>query len=86
MEKNNSIENIKQITSLEESETHILLDYFDKKIKIYSTRASVNRRMIKAGYIPTKEHKIDGEIYALSFEFPTSQIGKFLRTSIFKYD
>lgn len=59
----------KQLALPEERETHINIDYMDKKIIVYTNAATVMRRFIRKGYRPTKEEKVDGEVYALIFEF-----------------
>jgi hypothetical protein len=78
--------NLKQIALPEESETLLLLDYSEHKIKIYSNKATIMRRMEKAGYEHIKQDIVDGEIYSRSYEFDSKDIGKFLRVSLFKYD
>lgn len=77
---------LRQVALPEESETLILLDYSEHKIKIYSNKATIMRRMEKAGHPYIKQDIVDGEIYSRSYEFPSKELSKFLRTSLFKYD
>jgi alpha-mannosidase len=77
---------LRQVALPEESETLILLDYFERKLKIYTSKAAVMRRMEKAGHPYIKQDIVDGEIYSRSYEFPSKELSKFLRTSLFKYD
>lgn len=76
----------KQVIEQESQETNINIDYFDKKIRIYTNKATVMNRLIRLGYIPVKVDKLKDEVCSMNFEFNTKDIGKFLRTSIFKYD
>ena len=78
--------NIKQFSTPEETETHILIDYHDRKLKLYTTKATVMNRLERAGYKFTKQEIVDGQIWSRSHVFDTSEIGNFLRTSIFKFD
>lgn len=78
--------NIKQFSTPEETETQILIDYYDKKLKLYTTKATIMNRLERAGYKYTKQEMVDGQIWSRSYEFETSELGKFLRTSIFKFD
>jgi len=77
---------LKQISLLEDTETDIVIDYVDKKLRIYTNRATVMNRLERLGYEPVKEDRVDGHIYSRSYVFETSDIGSFLRTSIFKFD
>ena len=76
---------MKQIASLEDTETIIRIDYHAKTLHIYTNRASVVNRLIKL-YEADSYTKVDGEMYSMTFKFSTKLIGKFLRTSIFKFD
>lgn len=77
--------NLKQVALFEETETIILLDYFERKIKIYSNKATVMNRLERLGYKPTGEDKVDGEICSRSYEFEADELGNFLRAGIFKF-
>ncbi|MPM32454.1 hypothetical protein SDC9_79016 [bioreactor metagenome] len=77
---------LKQVALLEETETHILIDYEARKIRIYTNKATVMNRLERAGCTFKKQEIINGQVYSRSYEFDTKNIGKFLRTSIFKYD
>ena len=81
-----SLKDIQQVTERESQETHINIDYFEKKIRIYTNRATVMKRMLKVGYKPSRIERIQGKICSMSFEFESKEIGKFLRTTIFKFD
>lgn len=78
--------NIKQLATLEEQETHLLIDYYSRKLKIYTSKATVMNRLERLGYPYAKQETIDGQIWSRSYEFGIEDIGKFLRTTIFKYD
>ncbi len=77
---------IKQFSIPEETETHLLIDYYDRKLRIYTTKATVMNRLERAGYDYTKEETVDGQIWSRSYVFDTSEISKFLRASLFKFD
>lgn len=77
---------LKQISLFEETETHIVIDYQDKKLRLYTNRATVMNRLERAGYKHIKQDIVDGQVYSRNYVFETSEIGKFLRTSIFKFD
>lgn len=76
----------KQVIEQESQETHINIDYSEKKIYIDTNKAAVMNRMTRLGYKPVKFEKINGEICGMVFELDTKDIGKFLRTGIFKYN
>ena len=49
-------------TPLEEQETHIWIDYFEKKLIIYTTRQPVFNRLKKKLGEPTKVDTINGKV------------------------
>lgn len=76
-----------QVADLDSTETIINIDYLTNTLNIYSNKATVLRRMLKHGYVPTRVFKMDEEkIEGMEFEVTTKNLGKFLRTGIFKYD
>ena len=76
-----------QVDILEEQETFVSIDYLQKEVVVYSNRATVMNRMTNLGYEPTREFKeLDGTVGGAEWVFPTSMIGKFLRTGIFGYN
>ena len=77
---------IKQLAIPEEQETHIVVDYFDRVLRIYTTKATTMNRLERAGYNYTNQETVDGQIWSRSYEFDTREISKFLRASIFKFD
>ncbi len=84
--ENINIQDIQQVIEPECQETFINIDYFDRKIRIYTTRATVMKRMLRKDYTPSKVEEVEGKICSMTFEFDSKNIGNFLRTSIFKYD
>lgn len=84
--ENINSQDIQQVIEPECQETFINIDYFNKKLKIYTTRATVMKRMLRKGYKPSKVETMQGEICSMIFEFDSKDIGNFLRTSIFKYN
>lgn len=77
----------KQVAPIEETETLISIDYEDKKMYLYTTKCTIMNRLSKMGYKPSKEIKDhEGNIHGCEYVFPTKDIGKFLRTSIFKFN
>lgn len=78
--------NLKQVATLDSTETHLSIDYEMKLLRIYTSKAAVMNRLARLGYKHTIEDKVDGQIYSRSYEFKTKDIGNFLRTSIFKFD
>ena len=77
---------LKQVIEQESQETSINIDYYTRTLSIYTTKATVMNRMSNLGYEPKQVHHMDGEVCDAYYEFPTSDIGKFLRTGIFKFD
>jgi len=78
--------NLKQVAELVDTETHLNISYEEKKLRIYTNKATVMRRLERYGHKPIKEDTINGEIYSKTYIFDTKDIGNFLRTSIFKFD
>lgn len=76
--------NLPQISNPEERETHINIDYFEEKIKIYTNNATVINRMARNGYEFIKEDTLDGEVYSRTYEFPLNMLSKFATSTIFK--
>ncbi len=74
---------IKQLAIPEEQETHLLIDYYDRKLKLYTTKATVMNRLARMGYIHKDQATYDGEIFSRSYEFYFADLGKFLRVNIF---
>lgn len=77
---------VKQVIEQESQETTINIDYYARKISIYTTKATVINRLTSLGYEPEETHKMEGEVCDAYYEFPSKDIGKFLRTGIFKFD
>jgi hypothetical protein len=75
--------NLRQVAELEEQETDVVLDYREKKIMLYTNRATIMNRLERAGYKYEKQDTVDGEIYSRSYVFPLEDVGKFMRTGIF---
>ncbi|MEN8078220.1 hypothetical protein ABFP60_14735 [Clostridioides difficile] len=84
--ENINIQDIQQVIEAECQETFINIDYFNKKLKIYTNRATVMKRLLRKGYKPSKVETMHDKICSMIFEFNSKDIGNFLRTSIFKYD
>lgn len=84
--ENINIQDIQQVIEAECQETFINIDYFNKKLKIYTNRATVMKRLLRKGYKPSKVETMQDKICSMTFEFNSKDIGNFLRTSIFKYD
>lgn len=76
----------RQVIEQESQDTNINIDYYDRNIRIYTSKANVMNRLTRLWYIPSQIDKFNGKVSSMSFEFDTKDIGKFLRTSIFKYD
>lgn len=77
---------VKQMVEQDSQETTINIDYYQRILSIYTSRATVINRMTSLGYEPKEVHHMDGEVCDAYYEFPTSDIGKFLRTGLFKFD
>lgn len=77
---------VKQVMDSESTETNINIDYQDKIIRIYSSKATVINRILRKWYKPYKIDKLHGEICSMTFNVPTNEITKFLRGDIFRYD
>ena len=54
-------------TPLDEQETIINVDYYEKKITVYTSRKSVGVRMIRKLGEPTKIYEHDGKISAVEY-------------------
>lgn len=80
------MEDITQVIGIESQETSINIIYIDKKISVYTTRATVMKRMLKKGYKPIKTETMQGDICSMTFEFKTKEVSKILRGDIFKFD
>ena len=80
------IKEIRQIADRDSTETILNISYTDRILNIYTNRATVMNRILKQGYKPTQIFRMDGEIEGMEFEVPTSKIGSFLRTGLFKFD
>ena len=76
----------KQIIEPESQETDIVIDYFDKKIIIYTNKSTVMNRMEKAGYTPTKIETIKDEPCSLIYEFDFSEFPRWISKGMFKCD
>lgn len=56
-----------ELSPLEEQETLINIDYFERTIKIYTNRKSVADRLIRKIGEPTKKYENDGSVYAIEY-------------------
>lgn len=74
---------LKQVADLQDQETHIVLDYEMKKIQIYTNKATVMNRLERMSHRHIKEDTVDGQIYSRSYQFPISDVVKFLKANIF---
>lgn len=77
---------LKQVADLESTETHIVIDYEKKKLRLYTSKATVMNRLQRQNFSHAKEDTVDGQVLSRSYELDTKNIGKLLRTSIFKFD
>lgn len=81
--------NLTQVACPEEQETFINIDYYSRTVKVYTTKATVMRRMLRAGYEPSDVGYLVGNHESptdMTWIFPSSDVGKFLRTGLFKFD
>lgn len=76
---NIDVENINQVVEPESQETHVSIDYFERKINVYTTKATVMKRMLKKGYRPIR-------LETMQFEFSTKDVSKILRADIFRFN
>jgi hypothetical protein len=56
-----------EIVPLDEQETILNIDYYEKKINIYTSRKSVGVRLKRKIGEPTKIHKMDNKICAVEY-------------------
>lgn len=56
-----------QTTPVDEQETIVNIDYYDKTINVYTTRKAVGERLARKLGEPTKVHKTDGNVYAVEY-------------------
>lgn len=80
------IKDIRQLADIDCTETLLSISYAERILNIYTNRATVMNRILKCGYTPTKIFKMEGEIEGMEFEVSTKEIGKFMRTGLFKFD
>ena len=74
-----------QKDSIEEQETFISIDYFEKQVVVYSNRATVMNKMVGAGYKPTTEFHEDGVVCACEWRLPIEELGRFVKMNMFGY-
>lgn len=55
------------ITPMDEQETMVNIDYYEKTINVYTTRKSVGERLIRKLGKPTKIHKNGDSVYAIEY-------------------
>lgn len=55
-------------TDINEQETHILIDYAVKSVRIYTSKASIYKRLCKKLGEPTRKYYIKGEITGADWE------------------
>lgn len=56
-----------EIAPLDEQETIVNIDYYDKKISVYTSRKSVGERLMKKMGVPTKVYENNGKISAVEY-------------------
>ena len=76
--------NLPQFGLLEETETHINVDYSTKTVYVWTNRASVMNRMARKGFTHSKESTLDGQVSDREYEFPLSEISKVASAGLFK--
>lgn len=67
-----------------EYESILNIDYSERTLNIYTSYPTLARRMKKKGYEPTKIFFMDGNEEGWEWEFPLSEVGKFMRSGLFK--
>lgn len=69
----------------EEQETLINIDYEEKKVKVYTSRKSVARRLIKRLGEPKEYLKNKDKIYGIDYEFnfDDEKVSKVVAKSVF---
>lgn len=77
---------LKQVADIEDQETDIVIDYRNKKLMIYTNRATVMNRLDRMELAYIKQDLLDGQVYSRQYEVPSKDLGTFLRTGIFKFD
>lgn len=78
--------NYKQVIEQESQETNINIDYFDKKVRINTSKATVMNRMKRYGFKPNGIETINGEICSATYEFNFDNFPRFISSSRFKCD
>ncbi|MFA6941916.1 MAG: hypothetical protein WCQ54_13215 [Clostridiaceae bacterium] len=76
----------KQVIEQESQETNINIDYFEKKVRIYTNKATVMNRMEKAGYKPVEVESMDNKPCSCTYEFSFIEFPRLISTSMFKCD
>lgn len=80
------MEEVRQVIEPESQETHIDINYYDKDIFVYSSKATVINRMLRMGYSPMNIEKMDGEVCSMTFKFSFNKFPRFISKSLFKCD
>ena len=82
------IEDLSQVSQPDEREVTINIMYSEpQEIWIYTNNATVFRRILRKGFIPTKVEYLQSRPdmpYCMDFRLPISELGQFVRTGIFK--
>lgn len=73
-----------QMSDPMERETHIIVNYPEDNIWIYTNHATVMNRMDRVGYEYKSEEYLDGQVYSRRYEFPMKMLAKFATSTLFK--
>ena len=74
----------RQVIEPESQETNINLDYYEQKVRVYTSKATVMNRLDRAGYKPSKIETIGGEPCSLQYEFDFNDFPRFINKGLFK--
>ena len=86
------VDEIRQVASQEEQEVTINILYGEyggevPEIWIYTNSATVMKRILRKGYIPTDVEYLQSRPdmpFSMEFKLPISELGQFVRTGIFQ--
>lgn len=76
--------NLPQVALLEETETTINVDYQDKKVYVWTNRATVMNRMARKGFTHSTESTLDGQVCDRAYTFELNEISKVASAGLFK--
>lgn len=76
--------NLPQVSNKEERESHINIDYYNKKIYVYTSNSTVMSRMTRKNIEHCNEDICNGQVYSREYEFSIKELSKVFNVGLFK--